>query len=254
MNIISLHSAPRSGSTWLQTIFEADKHTKTLYQPLFSYKFKNRIDFNSTKDDFQSFINELINTDDEFCLMKSDYHTNKGQCNQINFNHKEEIKNIFIKNVHHHYLIEKFIQLEPSIKIIGLIRDPYSVIYSQMHSSEQLKDWKDGSDKNNGLKENYFGFNKWKELRDLFNDLKEKYPENIIIVCYDQLFNDTENKIKEICDFCKIDFSHEMQDIIKELSSKEEDYDYSVYRQKNNNNHHKNNLDVSIIEYINQNL
>ena len=44
-----------------------------------------------------------------------------------------------MKNVHHHNLIETFIKLYPSIKIIGLIRDPCSVIYSQMNAKRKIK-------------------------------------------------------------------------------------------------------------------
>ena len=250
MNIISLHSAPRSGSTWIQTIFEADKNTKTFYQPLFSYKFKNVIDINSTKDDFDKFIIELKDTEDEFCRMKSDYHTNNGECNQIDFKNKDDIKNIFIKNVHHHYLIEKFIQLCPTIKIICLIRDPYATIYSQMNSKEKLKDWLNGTDKNGGKSENYFGFNKWKELKDLFYRLKEKYPDNVMVISYEEIVDQTEMKVKEICQFCNIEFTHEMKVMIDELSSKEESYDYSVFRQKENINKNRNKLDEEIKDYI----
>ena len=61
-----------------------------------------------------------------------------------------------MKNVHHHNLIETFIKLYPSIKIIGLIRDPCSVIYSQINAKhEKLKDWLNGKDKNQNKEENF---------------------------------------------------------------------------------------------------
>ena len=53
MNLISLNSCPRSGSTWLQSIFEADPNIKTVYQPLFSYAFKNCINKKLNVDTFK---------------------------------------------------------------------------------------------------------------------------------------------------------------------------------------------------------
>ena len=83
MNLISLHSCPRSGSTWLQSIFEAHTNIKTVYQPLFSYAFKNRINKNSTKEEFNKFIDEIKDTNDEFCCMKANLHTNNKKTDII---------------------------------------------------------------------------------------------------------------------------------------------------------------------------
>ena len=184
MKIISLHSAPRSGSTWLQTIFESHPNIKTIYQPLFSYQFKNYLTEYSTKQDFTNFINKIIHTKDLFCNMNTDFHTNKNNIDIPRYP-KSIINNILIKNVHHHYLIEYFIKWCPNIKIIGLIRHPCAVIYSQLNcQKEKDSDWLNGSTKNIN-KENYFGYNKWKEIYNLFYYIKKKYPNNIIIIKYD---------------------------------------------------------------------
>ncbi len=61
-NIISIHSVPRSGSSWLLSIFDSCLNTKCLYQPLFSYKFKNYLNTNSTKNDFNKFIDNIKET------------------------------------------------------------------------------------------------------------------------------------------------------------------------------------------------
>ena len=88
MKLISLHSCPRSGSTWIQSIFEAHSNIKTVYQPLFSHTFKNCINKNSTKEEFNKFINDIEKTDDEFCNMKSNLHTNNKKTNIIRFKKK----------------------------------------------------------------------------------------------------------------------------------------------------------------------
>ena len=252
MNLISLHSCPRSGSTWLQSIFEAHPNIKTVYQPLFSYAFKNCINKNSTETEFKNFIDNILKTDDEFCCMKSNLHTNYKKTNIIRFE-KKNIKTIFMKNVHHHNLIEIFIKFYPSIKIIGLIREPCSVIYSQMNAKkEKLKDWLNGIDKNQNKEENFFGFNKWLEVKEIFNKIKERYPENIIIVKYEDLVKNTIIEIKKICEFCNLEFHKNMKESIELMNSKNEEYDYSVFKKEDTIHKWKGKLDDKIVMYINQ--
>lgn len=253
MNLISLHSCPRSGSTWLQSIFEAHPNIKTVYQPLFSYALKNCINKNSTKKEFNKFINNIKKTDDEYCCMKSDYHTNNKKTDIVRFE-KENIETVLMKHTSHHNLIENFIKLYPSIKIIGLIRDPCSVIYSQMNSKhEKLKDWLDGKDKNKDEEEIFFGFNKWLEVKQIFYNIKERYPENIIIINYEDLVKNTINEIEKICKFCNLEFHKYMKNSIELMNSKNEEYDYSVFKKENTIEKWKGKLDDKIVKYINQN-
>lgn len=250
MKLISLHSSPRSGSTWLQSIFEAHPNIKTVYQPLFSYAFKNCINKKSTKKEFKNFINNILKTNDEFCCMKSDYHTNNKKTDIVRFD-KEKIETVLMKHTSHHNLIETFIKLYPSIKIIGLIRDPYSVIYSQMNAKhEKLKEWLNGKDKNQEKDENFFGFNKWLEVKKIFYKIKEKYPENIIIVNYKDLVKNTIVEIKKICNFCNLDLHKNMRESINLMNSKNEEYDYSVFKKEDNLNKWKGRLDDKIVKYI----
>ena len=69
--------------------------------------------------------------------MNNNFHTNSGKLEIPKFA-KESITTLLMKNVHHHNLIEKFIELEPSIKIIGLIRHPCAVISSQLNCIKEI--------------------------------------------------------------------------------------------------------------------
>ena len=250
MQLISLHSCPRSGSTWLQSIFEANPNIKTIYQPLFSYAFKNKINKNSTKEEFYQFINDIYKTDNNFCCMNSKIHTNNKKIDVINFK-KDRIKYLLMKNVHHHNLMETFIKLHPTIKIIGLIREPCSVIYSQMNAKhEKLKDWLNGTDKNKEQEENFFGYIKWLEVKEIFYRIKEKYPNNIIIVKYEDLVKDTIDEVTKICNFCNVDLHDNMEKSIGLMKSQHEDYDYSVFKNKDTLTKWKGKLDNEIVEYI----
>jgi len=249
MNLISIHSVPRSGSSWLLSIFNSHPNIKALYEPLFSYAFKNRINENSTKEEFDNFIDELIKTDDDFCCMKSNFHS---KSNIINYDKsKNKLEYLCLKHTNHHYNITTFIKHNKDVKIICLIRNPYSVIYSQMNAEKELlKDWLNGSDKNLGLREIFFGFNKWKELNAIFYNLKKEFPENIIIINYEELVNNTELTIKIIFDFCNIDFQPEVEEFIKLSKSMNSDYDYSIFKNEDTINKYKDKLSNKIIEHI----
>ena len=77
----------------------------------------------------------------------------------------------------------------------------------------------------------FFGFNKWLEVKEIFYAIKEKFPNNIIIVNYEELVKNPNSKVKEICEFCNIDFHDNISKSIKLMNSKNEDYDYSVFKQ-----------------------
>ena len=66
MNKIAIHSVPRSGSTWLGSIFDSCPNVKYALQPLFSYAYKDYLSLNSTSEDIQSFFEELKVSDDDF--------------------------------------------------------------------------------------------------------------------------------------------------------------------------------------------
>jgi hypothetical protein len=252
-SIISIHSVPRSGSSWLLSIFNSNTETKCVYQPLFSYAYKNILNETSSTKDFDNFINNIDQTDDSFCNMKTNLHTNNGINKILDFN-KTIAKNIVMKHVTHHYLIEKMIEWNPNIKIIGLIRNPVQVIESQMNAKhENLKDWLNGEDKNNDLKENYFGFNKWLEINNYFIYLKEKYEHNVYLIRYEDLLKNSLEEIEKLFIFCNIKIEKSTINHINISTSKHDEYDYSVFRNRNLLINKKSNLNQEIQDYIENN-
>jgi hypothetical protein len=115
---------------------------------------------------------------------------------------------------------------------------------------EKLKDWLNGEDKNQNKEENFFGFNKWLEVKEIFNSIKKKYPNNIIIVNYEDLLKNTLEQIKKICVFCNLDLHDNMLKSIELMNSKTDEYDYSIFKNKDTLNKWKKKLDSKIIKYI----
>ena len=238
MRTILINSAPRS--------------IKTVYQPLFSYAFKDKINEYSTNLDINNFISDLVTTQDPFCLRETNFHTDNGKIKIPKFN-KTNIDTLIIKNVHHHHLIETFLKF--GCKLIGLVREPKAVLSSQLsNAKESDNDWLNATTKNDNKRENYFGYNKWKEILYLFDYLSLKYPEQVLIVKYEDLLSNFVNIAKNIVNFIGIS---DIDPIIKTqrfLSSKQDNYAYSVYRKDPNIDKWKSFLSDEIIDFINREI
>ena len=251
MNIISIHSAPRSGSTWLETIFEAHPNVITKYQPLFCYDFKNCINKNSVKEDFDNFINCIMKSNNEFMNRSGVYHT--GNSNHIPKFKKDDITTLVMKHVHSHHLIETFIKLCPNIKIIGLIRNPCATINSFVNNPREYDDtnnpdeWLNGNNKNMS-EHDYFGYQKWKEVIDIFHNIQNKYPDNIYIVQYEKLVFNSKEEIPKLFAFANLIVTESVYQFINESHNSEyiNDHCTSVYKDTSVTDKWKDKLDINI--------
>ena len=146
MKKIAIHSAPRSGSTWLGSIFDSNPNVAFRFQPLFSYTHKSQLGNNSTAAEINKFFKDILNTNDDFVLQ------NKTKSDKaIPSFPKKEITHIVYKEVRYHHILENLLEKENKIKVIGLIRNPLAVISSWLNANkefrkdlgwEELKEWR----------------------------------------------------------------------------------------------------------------
>jgi hypothetical protein len=268
MKIVSIHSSPRSGSTWIQSVLQSHPKITTRFQPLFSYRYKNIINDDTDIDAYNHFIEGLINTDDEFVLCKSEFH----QKNNININcDTDHINNttLVMKNVHNHNQIINLIRLNPDIKIIGLIRHPCAVVnsfikckneYDPFSENEPLpgNEWLYGSKKN--IDNNYFwGYIGWIRTMNIFLHIKEVYPDNIIFIQYEKLITDPNNEFQKLFQFINLEFDNKVRDFLNDHTNNNNDIhtihsDYSIYNYNQPHDKWKEELDKDIQKYIFENL
>ena len=259
LNLVSLHSAPRSGSTWVQNIFESHPCIITKFQPLFCYEFKNIIHKNSTKNDFNNFIYNIYHSENDFLNMTSDFHKEcKAKIPKFS---KQTINTMLMKNVHHNHLIKTFIKLCPNIKIIGLVRNPCAVINSFIENKREYKkewigtnEWLTGHQKNIG-EEHFFGYNKWKEVIDIFESIKQSCPNNIIIVRFEDILDDPQKEITKLTSFIGICAHENMFNFIeKSHTGTGQTSNYSVIKNKSVKDKWKKTLNPHIIDYIKKDI
>jgi len=257
---IAIHSVPRSGSTWLGQIFNSHPNVAYRYQPLFSYAYKGRLSENSNISDINQFYNDLMVTRDNFVLQ-----TNGGSLYKRNpvFSKNSRPTHLAYKEVRYNHILENLLKKDKNIFVVGLIRNPMAVINSWQNSPKEfrkdlgwdfLKEWRIGESKNLGRKEEFFGFDKWKEVAKLFIFLKNKYPDNFYLVRYSDLIANPQQEISKLFSFTKLKMTNSTINFLIESRSKNENDTYGVYKNHKNDDSYKNTLDKRIIAEIESEL
>ena len=256
MRVIAIHSAPRSGSTWLGSIFDSDPGVTYKFQPLFSYAFKSYLSETSTSRDIDSFFLKLKESNDAFI-------------NQIEAKKKGIIPtfqkahsvNLVYKEVRYHYLLPNILEQKDNFKLICLVRNPFSVLNSWRKAPKEFKptwnfdkEWYLAPSKNLSKKEEYNGYVKWKESCLLFLELSKLYSANVKIVEYKDLLANTMSTVERIFQFAELDISKQTVDYIKRSTASHDHHPYSVFKKKLKDDDWRTELPESVIDLIKRDL
>ena len=234
-HVISIHGAPRSGTSWLGQIFRSHSDVAYRFQPLFSYRFKDRIGTASSDDEIHKFLKELYEvTEDAFIL--GDWR--KELEPQISDAKKADHPSWLVwKEVRYHHLIEKFLLAVRDQKVVGIIRNPCAVINSWLQAPKEFKqewdvqsEWRYAPAKNQGRIEEYNGFEKWKELSLLFLELQRRYPDRFIFIQYEDLVTQPVQQVEMLFSFLNLHMEQQVIDFINASQSRHVDDAYSVFK------------------------
>ncbi|MEX2362427.1 MAG: sulfotransferase domain-containing protein, partial [Balneolaceae bacterium] len=141
-------------------------------------------------------------------------------------------------------------------KIIYIVRHPCGVIKSWMNAPKEfdedwdiMEEWR-FAEKKNTTKHDYYGFEKWVEASKKMSHLQDKFPARLTWVTYDNLLSDTMGEITRLFNFCNLPFSSQVENFIKESTSKSSDDPYDVYRNNKQLDEWKGILPKDIVEGI----
>lgn len=258
MKKISFHGVPRSGTTWVGAIFDSSKNTKYLHQPLFSYAFKSFLDETSSKERVDDFFDELFRTSDEFVLQKQE----KENKSIPNFD-KNDISHVIYKEARYHNILKNLLKVDKDIRFVGIIRNPKSVLYSWYNAPKEFnksewnffEEWRDAPKKNMDKPEEFYGYNKWKEVAFLFLELKELFPERVFILRYEDLIIHTEKIVEQLFKFCDLKLEQQTLDFLKKSKTIDDSKNaYSVFRKKLDNQKWQKKLPSHVVAYIDSDL
>lgn len=236
MKYLAIHSVPRSGSTWLGSIFDSSPHVAYRYQPLFSYTHKSQLTPASSKDQIDSFFKDIYKTGDAFVLQKKAIE--EGLVPEFE---KKNITHICYKEVRYHHILRNILESSDKIILIGLVRNPFSVLNSWIHAPKEFRsdlgwsvdeEWKSAPKKNLDRPEEFNGYLKWKEACYIFLDLEQRFPDQFYLLNYDDLIANTRATVKKLFQFCELDFREQTQDFIQNSIAVDTQDAYSVFKKK----------------------
>lgn len=232
LQLVTIQSVPRSGSSWLGQIFKSSPHVEFRFQPLFSYAFKGAVKPDSSRAEILDFFEGIRLTQDDFVLQRSDVHVEYPELAQ-----RAEVTHLVMKEVRYNHVVRHMLQQLPELKLVGLVRHPCAVLDSWIHAPREFKpewsveeQWRSGALKNLGRPEEFFGFDRWKEVASLFLDLRERFPQQVRVVRYADLNEDTEAVVQELFTFCGLHYGPETAAFIASSKSRQGSDANSVYR------------------------
>jgi len=258
MNKIAFHGVPRSGTSWVGSIFDSSEHVAYRHQPLFSYAFKSFLNKDSNDEEIEDFFYKILNTDDSFVLQK-----NEKEKGSIPTFIKSNITHIIYKEARYHNILPNLLEKNSEIKVVGIIRNPKSVISSWYQAKKEFdknnwclfEEWEDARKKNEYKTENFYGYKKWKEVACLFLRLQNNYPNRFYTLNYSNLLLKTKLEVQKLFDFCEIPLNKQTIDFIYKSSTVDYSEDpYSVYRMNQNDDKWKDILPIEIINKIDDDL
>ena len=256
---IAIHSVPRSGSSWLGQILNSSPSICFRFQPLFSYAFKDYLNEKSTQEDILTFFEKISKSNDDFLLQ-----TDKVQSGEYpSFAKEDKLSHIVYKEVRYHNILENLLRKDEELKVIGLIRSPFAVINSFLESPREFRkdlgwieedEWRYAMKKNCNKEEEFFGYEKWKEVYILFKKLEQKYKNRFCIIYFDALISDTLKEVERIFNFCNLEINRQTIEFLNDSKSSEKKSVYSVFCSKIIDYEWKRSLNKSIFTEISTDL
>lgn len=183
--VIGIYGVPRTGTSWLGELFNSSNEVIYKFQPQFSYKYRGRIREDSTFSEIKECFDEMLYCQDSFVDQLEERITGK-----LPIFEKKEINDssvLVYKEARFIYTIENILKKYPAFKAVLIIRNPIDTLNSWINAPREFNEswdinseWKEAKLKNNGLEENFFGYNKWKEALKIFLDLSARYADRIV--------------------------------------------------------------------------
>lgn len=253
---VSIHGVPRSGTSWLGQIFDSHPDVAYRHQPLFAYRFKDRLNLKSSPEDVSRFLHELYEvSDDEFIL---DVKRRESAAAFWQRAVKENRpRYLVMKMVRYHHLLQLFLENITDARVIGIVRHPCAVINSWLQAPKEFRagwsaqeEWRYAPKKNAGRIEEFNGFEKWKELASLFLALEEANPQRFYLVRYEDLVANAAQITRDLFDFVGLDTPDQALRFLQISQSRHCEDPYSVLKHPRVKDRWRAQLDPTIVDEI----
>jgi len=232
MKKIGIFGTPRSGTSWLGHIFNSHPDVALRFQPLFSYEHKGSLSEHSSAEEIHTFFKEILYSQDDFATM-----TSAAQKDYPTFQKSALPTHIAFKETRYLYVIENILTQCSEVKIIGIVRNPLAVMASWVLAPKEFNlewninsEWHGAPSKNQNRAEEFYGFEKWKEIAEMFLRLESQFPQQFLLVRYDELNRKSLDTTRKIFYFCGLKVCDQVEDFLRASKSRHDSDPYSVFR------------------------
>jgi len=143
------------------------------------------------------------------------------------------------------------------VTIIGIVRNPLAVLASWRSAPKEYdpawdlaKEWRCAPSKNQNRPEEFYGFDKWKEVAAAFLRFEAQYPEQFVLVRYDELNRAPLTVTRKVLKFCGLDVQAQVEEFLRLSKSRHDADPYSVFRSQANDETWHSILPNDIVEQI----
>jgi hypothetical protein len=203
MKKIAIFGPPRSGTSWLSHIFNSHPDVVLRFQPLFSYGHKGALSESSSREEIQEFFQAILSSVDPFTLMEAD-----NQKEYPSFTKSSNPTHLVFKETRYLQVVENLLQAGDDVVVVGIIRDPLATLASWVGAPKEFlsdwdvrEEWRRAPKKNGGRAEEYFGFERWKEVATNFLRFETLYPDRFRLVRYAALNQSPDSVISDLFTF-----------------------------------------------------
>jgi len=233
MKTIIITGMPRSGTSWLGQIVNSDPSVAFRMEPLFAYRFKNRINATSSCEEVNELFASLVDLDDEFMLQKENQRAGYYPTFE-----KRDAEIVAVKTTRHHELLERYLECLSDVHIVGIVRHPAGAINSWMKSYKEFekkgcslaRDWRTGDCRKQGIGE-YWGFDDWLSVTKKFVRLAAEYS-NFHLIRYSDLVKKTDHCVKALFQDLGMEMQPQTASFISACHSRHDKDPYSVFKNK----------------------
>jgi hypothetical protein len=222
------------------------------FQPLFSYGHKGSLSERSSAEEIRIFFDEILHTRDAFAMMSTE-----TQKDYPSFGKSAAPTHIVFKETRYLHIIENILAQCSDVKIICIVRNPLAVLASWISAPKEFNpkwdidgEWRGAPSKNQNKPEEFFGFDKWKESAEAFLRFESEFPQQFLLVRYDELNKSPLETTKNIFDFCALKVCDQVEDFLTASKSRHDPDPYSVFRVKANDDRWQSVLPDAIVKQI----
>ena len=203
MKLLAIHGMPRSGTTWLGSIFDSSPESKYLLQPLFSFDMKGMLTELSDKAEIEAFKTKMMTTMDPFATQTSPDRSGLKETFK-----KSSPTFLCYKETRYHYILQNLLLRDNNAAALLIIRDPAEAIESWYNAPKEFnpqwsiqEEWYFAREKRMNSKSEYYGLESWIETTTLFEKLEQQFQNRVRIIRYENLSESPISEIQSAFDF-----------------------------------------------------